>query len=133
MKRFFRENALKLVTCPDMDPSFHTDARKQHEILEDMIHEQFNQVCDLHLDRIILEPSFFCEMLGLQGRMDLLQEDMRVLMEQKSGKREYGTSRHVEKHYVQMYFYIWPFYIIIITCGMMKSPVSFCIPNIRTD
>lgn len=106
VKRFFRENALKLVTCPDMDPSFHTDARKQHEILEDMIHEQFNQVCDLHLDRIILEPSFFCEMLGLQGRMDLLQEDMRVLMEQKSGKREYGTNRHVEKHYVQMLLYL---------------------------
>lgn len=106
VKRFFRENALKLATCPDMDPSFHVDAQKQYHILEEMIHKQFKQVCDLHLDQIILEPSFFCEMLGLQGRMDLLQEDMRVLMEQKSGKREYGTNRHVEKHYVQMLLYL---------------------------
>ena len=28
------------------------------------------------------------------------------MMEQKSGKREYGTNRHVEKHYVQMLLYL---------------------------
>lgn len=106
VKRFFRENALKLVTCPDMTPDFHEEARKQHLNLEQMIHTQFQDVCDLKFEKLILEPSFFCEMLGIQGRMDLLQEDLKVLMEQKSGKREYRTNRHVEKHYVQMLLYL---------------------------
>lgn len=106
VQRFFRNNALNLAVCPDMQPTFHEQAKKQKSNLERIIHDQFPKVCYLDMDKIVLEPSFLSEMLGLQGRMDLLQEDLRVLMEQKSGKREYLTNKHVEKHYVQMLLYL---------------------------
>lgn len=106
VQQFFRNNALNLAICPDMQPTFHEQAKNQKYNLERIIHDQFPKVCYLDMDKIVLEPSFLSEMLGLQGRMDLLQEDLRVLMEQKSGKREYLTNKHVEKHYVQMLLYL---------------------------
>ena len=63
-------------------------------------------------DRVILEPAFFSEMLGLQGRMDLMQSDYRVLLEQKSGKGAFAPGgdpsvpKHVRKHYVQLLLYM---------------------------
>ena len=59
-----------------------------------------------HTDQVILEPSFYCEMLGLQGRMDLLQEDFRLLIEQKAGKWDEWRQTHQEAHYVQMLLYL---------------------------
>lgn len=106
VQHFFQNNALNLAICPDMQPTFHEQARNQKINLERIIHDQFPKVCYLDMNKIVLEPSFLSEMLGLQGRMDLLQEDLRVLMEQKSGKREYMTNKHVEKHYVQMLLYL---------------------------
>ncbi len=106
VQRFFQRNALNLAVCPDMQPSFHEQARNQKLNLERIIHNQFPHVPHYDKDKIVLEPSFLCEMLGLQGRMDLLQEDMLVLMEQKSGKRDFLTNKHVEKHYVQMLLYL---------------------------
>lgn len=105
-RRFFQRNVLHLITCKDMDATFHTDAMNQQRILQEMIREQFPEVSGIDMEKIVLEPSFYCEMLGIQGRMDLLQEDMRVLMEQKSGKRAFQTGKHVEKHYVQMLLYL---------------------------
>ncbi len=105
-QRFFRKHALSLITCKDMDATFHTDAMNQQQVLQKMICEQFPEVSGIDMEKIMLEPSFYCEMLGLQGRMDLLQTDMRVLMEQKSGKRAFQTNKHVEKHYVQMLLYL---------------------------
>ena len=45
-------------------------------------------------DEVMVEPSFFSEMLGLQGRMDLLQLDYKVLIEQKSGKGAFVRGAH---------------------------------------
>ena len=63
-------------------------------------------------EEVIIEPSFVCEMLGLQGRMDFLQLDHRVLIEQKSGKGAFAPWNHdaecpvqKEQHYVQMLLY----------------------------
>ena len=36
----------------------------------------------------LLEASFICEKLGLQGRVDMMQKDFQVLIEQKAGKRD---------------------------------------------
>ena len=64
-------------------------------------------------EKAILEPSFVCERLGIQGRVDLMTTDLKLLVEQKSGKntfieRKYKNphgSLHVEKHYVQVLLY----------------------------
>ena len=52
-------------------------------------------------------------MLGVQGRMDMLQIDFRVLVEQKAGKGVFGYGDHPgepprqkTKHYVQLLLYM---------------------------
>ena len=58
---------------------------------------------------LILEPSFFCETLGLQGRMDLIHVALDTVVEQKGGKAAYGSTdtyvRQQQKHYVQLLLY----------------------------
>jgi len=104
VQRFFGDNALPLATCSDLDPNFHDNAKRQQQNIRRMVNQTFREVKEINLKRILLEPSFFCEMLGIQGRMDLLQDDMHVLMEQKSGKRALSGGPET-KHYVQMLLY----------------------------
>ena len=103
---FFRQNALNLAACKDDMSDFHKDAQAQRKNLCEILHTAFTEDHLIDAGKILLEPSFFCEMLGVQGRMDLLQTDYRVLMEQKSGKKDYKTGGHVQKHYCQMLLYL---------------------------
>ena len=53
-----------------------------------------------------LEPSFLCEALGLQGRMDLLTRNADKLVELKSGKAdEYPYRSPKDEHRLQMALY----------------------------
>ena len=107
----FREKALDYATCADFDAaSFKQDAEQQVENIKEIVDEIF-QTFDR--EKAILEPSFVCERLGIQGRVDLMTTDLKLLVEQKSGKntfieRKYKNphgSLHVEKHYVQVLLY----------------------------
>ena len=107
----FKEKALDYATCPDFDAaSFKQDAERQVEKIKEIVDEIF-QTFDR--EKAILEPSFVCERLGIQGRVDLMTTDLKLLVEQKSGKntfieRKYKNphgSLHVEKHYVQVLLY----------------------------
>ena len=107
----FKEKALDYATCPDFDAaSFKQDAERQVENIKGIVDEIF-QTFDR--EKAILEPSFVCERLGIQGRVDLMTTDLKLLVEQKSGKntfieRKYKNphgSLHVEKHYVQLLLY----------------------------
>ena len=107
----FKEKALDYATCPDFDAaSFKQDAERQVENIKEIVDEIF-QTFDR--EKAILEPSFVCERLGIQGRVDLMTTDLKLLVEQKSGKntfieRKYKNphgSLHVEKHYVQVLLY----------------------------
>jgi hypothetical protein len=103
--RFFQENPLNVATCADFDgEAFHREARRQQQNLRNYVKRQKEEVFDA--ERVLLEPSFFCDVLGVQGRVDLLSDDKRVLIEQKSGKWGYPYGGHQEKHYVQMLFYL---------------------------
>jgi len=110
--RFFHHNAIDMAAAEGIDASFHKDAREQLENIRIAIHETLEkEVGRFDASQVLLEPSFFCETLGLQGRMDLLQRDYRVLIEQKSGKggfpsRDPDTPVYQEKHYVQMLLYM---------------------------
>lgn len=105
VKRFFKNHALDLATCNDIDRHFHTNAQQQLGNLTKLVSKTFTEVAHLQPDELILEPSFLCERLGIQGRMDLVQADYRILMEQKSGQRNFKTGKHKEAHYVQMLLY----------------------------
>lgn len=103
--RFMRRNALALLACQEDLSALHKNGKEQQQNLRTILDTLKEEECSFDRTKALLEPSFFCEMLGLQGRMDLLQDDYRVLIEQKSGKRSYNTQEHQEKHYVQMLLY----------------------------
>lgn len=75
--------------------------------IRSFVHEVFpRNIRTFDKHNILLEASFICERLGLQGRTDMLQKDFNVLVEQKSGKRdEYNHHSHKEDHFVQMMLY----------------------------
>ena len=107
----FREKALDFATCPDFNAvEFKQAAEQQVANIQEIVNELFQS---FERDKAILEPSFVCERLGLQGRIDLMTTDLKLLVEQKSGKnifieRQYKNphgSLHVEKHYVQLLLY----------------------------
>ena len=111
VKDFFKDNALTLLTA-NISAQFHQDAKRQKQNITQAIHISLPQeVGQFNLHDGIVEPSFFSEMLGLQGRMDYLQMDYKVLMEQKSGKGSFPydnfvTPRQTEEHYIQMLLYM---------------------------
>lgn len=109
---FFRHNALSMAAATDISPAFHVEAQQQRQNIHIAVKETLaKEVGTFSASQALLEPSFFCEMLGMQGRMDLLQKDFRVLIEQKSGKGGFpqhnpDTPVYQEKHYVQMLLYM---------------------------
>ena len=111
VKSFFKKNSLALLTT-SIESDFHTKAKQQKENIHTSIGVELpKKVSAFDFDKTLLEPSFFCEMLGLQGRMDLLQSDFSLLIEQKSGKCGFpqtniNTPIAHKKHYVQMLLYM---------------------------
>ena len=111
MNSFFREQALQFSTCDDFRaPQFVEDARRQSANIEEAVQALFGEY---DRTKALLEPSFVCESLGLQGRVDLMTSDMKLLVEQKAGKnynleRESRTATQgaqKEDHYVQLLLY----------------------------
>ena len=114
MNHFLSRQSLQVATCDDFnDQRFADDARQQATNIEEAVHQLFDK--DYDREKALLEPSFVCERLGLQGRVDLMTSDMRLLVEQKSGKN-YSLERnsshpspsalhYKEEHYVQLLLY----------------------------
>mgnify|MGYP002623476231 CR=1 FL=1 len=120
--RSFREQALRFCACPDFDPAkFKALAEEQVKNIREavgLLRPQLDEGSPL------LEPSFVCERLGLQGRVDLMTSRMptpqthdngpttMLLVEQKSGKNmkieHQSRDSHglqLESHYVQLLLY----------------------------
>ena len=127
IKTNFREKALEFCTCPWFDPKkFYADANQQAYNLQQVVDVLFPRTASqaqmnalrgeepYDRKKAILEPSFVCEALGIQGRVDLMTTDCRLLVEQKSG-RNMNIERHqanpayhsyqLEPHYVQLLLY----------------------------
>lgn len=110
---FFRRHAMSIM-CLQPSLDFHRKAWQQFmNIRSAMLRTLPQQVPGYDPQHVVVEPTFFSEMLGLQGRMDMLQRDMRVLVEQKSGKGGFAprhddaaTPVHTEQHYMQMLLYM---------------------------
>ncbi|MBR5062860.1 MAG: DNA2/NAM7 family helicase [Prevotella sp.] len=111
IKANFHERALEYCTCEELDiEDFKRNITIQVNNLRQIVDEIFKKY---DRTKAILEPSFVCEKLGIQGRVDLMTTDMNLLVEQKSGRNMYierknrnrHGSLHVEKHYVQLLLY----------------------------
>lgn len=112
LAEFCARNAINLAVTP-LSPHFRTKAELQRQHIRQALSEALTEASAVSFQRdgshTILEPSFFCETLGLQARMDLIQKDMTLLMEQKSGlassKSSVETPRIRPDHYVQALLY----------------------------
>ena len=100
LRTSFSEQALQFCTCEDFNPvKFKTDALRQVNNIRQAVDALF---AEYDRDKALLEPSFVCKALGLRGRVDLMTSDMRLLVEQKSGKKWQGFR---EAHFVQVLLY----------------------------
>ena len=111
VKQFFKDNAISMLTT-ELSKEFHDNAKAQKSHIAQAMRDTLpKSVTHFDINEGIVEPSFFSEMLGLQGRMDYIQHDLRVLIEQKSGKGGFPYDhfiipRQKEEHYVQLLLYM---------------------------
>ena len=113
IRHSFREQVLQFCTCPNFNAQqFKEDAYRQVENIKEAVAQLLPHTSHFLL---LLEPSFVCEYLGLQGRVDLMTSDKHLLVEQKSGKNwnlEHSSNPtpiashlYAEAHYVQLLLY----------------------------
>ena len=122
IRHSFYEQALQFCTCKDFNPQqFKADALVQVANIQEAVEclipnpsvpSKARLPIAFPLERgakVLLEPSFVCEHLGLQGRVDLMTQDMHLLVEQKSGKNwqleHKAPIPYSESHYVQLLLY----------------------------
>lgn len=130
LQRSFREQALCFCACEDFDPdAFREQAAEQMKNIREAVKalgikpplsspSEKEESGDTRLP--LLEASFVCERLGLQGRVDLMTTSLTshpsplttLLVEQKSGRNrkiEYQShdshGLQLESHYVQLLLY----------------------------
>ena len=109
IRKAFATDALKFAVCPDINASFFSEARNQYEHIRSSIealHTRYPH--GQSAGGAMLEPSFICPALGLQGRLDYLQSNLRCIVELKSGKAdEYYSQPQGPKqsHTAQMMLY----------------------------
>lgn len=99
MKLAFRLYPLEFAACPELK-----DAAKEYEFFQNCL-KHFNHIKEivtstfyesgycLNKEDAVLEPSYICEALGLQGRLDYMQRDMSSFIEMKSGKGDEYTAK----------------------------------------
>ena len=110
--KFYKEHALDLATSDISTQELHKNAMAQRANIRNAISKSLPEAVGRYDKKeVIVEPSFFSEMLGLQGRMDFFQLDHRVLIEHKSGKCGFppidpNTPTWKIKHYVQLLLYM---------------------------
>lgn len=107
---FFSRNKIDYTLSVD-DPNFNADdfeanAKHQRSNIHTIFTKLMPAIEGFDIEQSILEPSFLCQMLGIEGRMDFLQSDFSILLEQKSGKYDnYGGIRSRLEHKVQLLLY----------------------------
>ena len=115
MQKAFRRYPIELAACPDLrdkekERRFFDDCKLHFEHIRKTVNDTFH-AAGYELDKTdaVLEPSYICEALGLQGRLDYMQRDMSSFIEMKSGKAdEYAIRGKVEpkeNNKVQMLLY----------------------------
>lgn len=116
MKKAFRQYPIELAACeelrnPQKEKEFAHDCRMHFEHIRETVQKTFLQLgYNLDKNDAVLEPSYICEALGIQGRLDYMQRDMSSFIEMKSGKAdEYamqGRLEPKENNRVQMLLYM---------------------------
>lgn len=110
MQKVFADRAIDICACKEINAAFFEETKKQFENIRQVVEELERQpYMEGGKVNIHIEPSFFCEALGLQGRMDCLidldADGKKFLIELKSGKWDEFHNRAKEEHLMQMLLY----------------------------
>ena len=116
MKKAFRTYSIDLAACADLldkekEKEFFADCKRHFDHIRQTVTETF-RAPGYELDKTdaVLEPTYICEALGLQGRLDYMQRDMSSFIEMKSGKADefsmQGKVEPKENNKVQMLLYM---------------------------
>ena len=116
MQKAFKQYPIELAVCEELhdaekEKAFFADCQKHFEHIRQTVTETFG-ASGYNLDKsdAVLEPSYICEALGIQGRLDYMQHDMSSFIEMKSGKAdEYAIKGKIEpkeNNRVQMLLYM---------------------------
>lgn len=126
LRKMFHTSPFEFAACEDLKNS------KEEQMFFEQCKMQFNQikhVVDVQFklekidrEKIILEPSFICNTLGIQGRLDLMLSDHSAFVELKSGKaiEDFSSGQYInsaENHYMQM-----SLYLAVIEFNLNKDP-----------
>lgn len=116
MKKMFKSFPFEFSTCEELkthsgEKNFFDNTKKHYENLRYVVNYMFPKA-HINKENLLLEPSFICNILGLQGRLDIMQNDYSSFIELKSGKaiedfRSGGTFVGAAiNHYTQMILYL---------------------------
>lgn len=115
----FRADALNFLTAERLQQVYFDAVRLHYDNIREVIDRQFPaQSPPVSAKTGILEPSFLCPELGIQGRMDFLTFGPQTadggtpdpvpcasLIELKSGKWDEFARRHKISHFIQVQLY----------------------------
>lgn len=118
---FVSKNMLGFISCPELSAglaNFVQDAQIQKRNISQLIGFNLPQTFERYNKKdVVLEPSFFSDVLGIQGRLDFLWQNGKdtIIIEQKSGKGEFvpysspsynpDVPKEREPHWVQVLLY----------------------------
>lgn len=102
LRKSFTSDPLRFSTVAGIDARFSERCQQQFQNIRQTMAS--NPIAHAQL-----ETAFLCEALGIQGRMDLMSEDMRTIIELKSGKGGYSRQpdevAYRYEHALQMALY----------------------------
>jgi hypothetical protein len=116
LKKLFQTSSFEFTACDDLKDSrlesiFFDNCRKHFDHIQKVVNQLFPRA-GIDKEKIVLEPSFISNLLGLQGRLDIMACDYSDFIELKSGKAEEdfrsgGQFMHSAlNHYIQMILYL---------------------------
>ncbi|MDR1370978.1 MAG: AAA family ATPase [Dysgonamonadaceae bacterium] len=116
LKKLFKSSPFEFSACEDLkDPEneyhFFSSCKKHFENIKESVRTLFPKA-GINRDNAVLEPSFICNAMGIQGRLDLMLNDFSAFVELKSGKavEDYRTGgqfiHSAINHYTQITLYL---------------------------
>lgn len=106
IRRNFRDYLLDYSICDNIDNDYFDQSKSQFQNLKEVVHQRFGDASvDITKSDALLEPTIFCESMGLQGRLDLMLNDYSRIIELKSGKCDEFRKSPYPKHSLQMALY----------------------------
>jgi hypothetical protein len=106
MKKAFKSSPFEFSACMDIPADFNATCQMHFLSIKEIITNSFPRE-GIDRNQAILEPSFICEKLGIQGRLDLTLQDFSRIIELKSGSAQTFPApiKIKENNYIQTLLY----------------------------